>query len=59
MLSAKTGTLQLRDQLRDYQFRGHALQDTNFLLFMMNTYETFDITENDYSEVGKESENAK
>ena len=29
----------LKDQLRDYKFRGDALQSMNFLDFMLNTYE--------------------
>ena len=42
-VTAKTGTLQLRDQLGDYQFRGLVLEDTNFFSFMLDTYETFNI----------------
>ncbi len=43
MISAKTGSLQLCNQLGDYQFRGLALEDMNFFSFMLDTYETFNI----------------
>lgn len=33
------GKLELKDQLRDYKFRGDALQSTNFLDYFLNTYE--------------------
>jgi len=42
-ISGKTGSLQLRDQLGDYQFRGLTLEDMNFFSFMLDTYETFNI----------------
>ena len=45
VVSGRTGTLQVRDQLRDYQFRGYALEDMNFISFMLDTYETFSICE--------------
>jgi len=33
------GTIELKDQLRDYQFRGEELTQMNFLSFMLETYE--------------------
>ena len=42
-VTAKTGTLQLRDQLGDYQLRGLVLEDMNSFSFMLDTYETFNI----------------
>ncbi len=33
------GTIELKDQLRDYKFRGEELTTMNFLDFMLDTYE--------------------
>ncbi|RDB16871.1 ATP-dependent DNA helicase PIF1 [Hypsizygus marmoreus] len=33
------GQIQVRDQLKEYQYRGDALKDYNFLDFFLNTYE--------------------
>ncbi len=33
------GMMALRDQLRDYQYRGEELEEMSFLDFMTNTYE--------------------
>lgn len=33
------GLIVLKDQLRDYQYRGDVLEEMNFLDFMLNTYE--------------------
>lgn len=39
ILTAVNGGIELRDQLRDYKFRGEELAQMNFLEFMLNTYE--------------------
>lgn len=38
-LTIVDGIIELRDQLKDYQFRGDGLEGDNFLTFMMDTYE--------------------
>lgn len=38
-LTIVDGIIELRDQLKDYQFRGDELEGLNFLTFMMDTYE--------------------
>ena len=39
MLTVTEGTIELKDQLRDYKFRGEDLTSMNFLEFMLETYE--------------------
>ena len=39
MLTVVDGTIELKDQLRDYKFRGEELTSMNFLEFMLETYE--------------------
>jgi hypothetical protein len=38
-LTIVDGIIELRDQLKDYQFRGDELEEYNFLTFIMDTYE--------------------
>ncbi|RDB20785.1 hypothetical protein Hypma_012142 [Hypsizygus marmoreus] len=45
------GEITLRDQLKEYQYRGDALSESNFLDFLLNTYEQSTTREvNDHSE---------
>jgi len=38
MLTLVDGSVELKDQLKDYKFRGEELGSMNFLEFMLNTY---------------------
>lgn len=40
ILTATDGEIELKDQLRDYKFRGEELVHMNFLNFMLDTYES-------------------
>jgi len=46
------GTIELKDQLRDYKFRGEELTTMNFLDFMLDTYEDSKDNKGDESAVG-------
>ncbi len=39
MLTLVDGSVELKDQLKDYKFRGEELGSMNFLEFMLDTYE--------------------
>jgi len=39
MLTVVDGSVELKDQLRDYKYRGEELGYMNFLNFMLDTYE--------------------
>ena len=39
LLTLVNGTIEVKDQLKDYKFRGDELESMNFLEFMLNTYE--------------------
>jgi hypothetical protein len=39
LLTLVDGSVELRDQLKDYQYRGEELESMNFLDFMLETYE--------------------
>lgn len=53
-IAVVNGTVVLKDQLKDYQFRGQELFHMNFLDFMLNTYESSmdDEEENNDAEEG-------
>jgi len=38
-LTVVDGSVELKDQLRDYKYRGEELEYMNFLNFMLDTYE--------------------
>lgn len=40
IISAVNGTVELKDQLQDYKYRGEALVHMNFLQFMLDTYDS-------------------
>ena len=40
ILTATNGNIELKDQLKDYKFRGEELADMNFLGFMLDTYKS-------------------
>ena len=39
IITAVDGTIELKDQLRNYKYRGEALAHMNFFDFMLETYE--------------------
>jgi hypothetical protein len=47
ILTATNDGIELKDQLRDYKFRGEELAHTNFLISMLDTYETSTIVQID------------
>ena len=59
MLTVVDGTIELKDQLRDYKFRGEELTSMSFLEFMLETYEDSKDHKEDESVIGTlDTENA-
>ena len=52
MLTVVDGSIKLKDQLRDYKYRGEELADMSFLEFMLDTYEDSKDNKEDEPEIG-------
>ena len=52
MLTVVDGSIKLKDQLRDYKYRGEKLAPMNFLEFMLETYEDSKDNKEDGPEIG-------